>query len=161
MYFRAIAYTFFIISSLFGCRNCTFLLSFSQTKALPISHPTLPPVQWHSAMQSERYQIEMLVGYHWLTCCCCFDEQCILCCESEMVRVIASRWQVSRICIVFGYAFQHIPFKWMHHTFRDIVWHLIIDSALFTLQSYIQFFCKRLLFQFECQAYQPIIGSAS
>jgi hypothetical protein len=38
----------------------------------------LPPVQWHSAMQLERYQIEMLVGYHWLTCCCHFDEQCIL-----------------------------------------------------------------------------------
>ncbi len=46
--------------------------------ALPISHLTLPPVQWHSAMQLERYQIEMLVGYHWLTCCCHFDEQCIL-----------------------------------------------------------------------------------
>jgi hypothetical protein len=50
----------------------------------------LPPVQWHSAMQSERYQIEMLVGYHWLTCCCCFDEQCILFCESEIVQVICA-----------------------------------------------------------------------
>jgi hypothetical protein len=39
-------------------------------------------------MQLERYQIEMLVAYHWLTCCCCFDEQCILFCGSEMVRVI-------------------------------------------------------------------------
>jgi hypothetical protein len=30
----------------------------------------------------------MLVRYHWLTCCCCFDEPCILFCESKMVRVI-------------------------------------------------------------------------
>jgi hypothetical protein len=31
---------------------------------------------------------------NWLTCCCCFDEQCILFCESEMVLVIcASRFQ--------------------------------------------------------------------
>jgi hypothetical protein len=32
---------------------------------------------------------------------------------------------------------------------------------IFTLQLNIQFFCKQLLFQFECQACQPIIGSAS
>jgi hypothetical protein len=31
----------------------------------------------------------------------------------------------------------------MHHTFHDIVWHLNIDSALFTLQSYIQFFSAK------------------
>jgi hypothetical protein len=49
-------------------------------------------------MQLERYQIEMLVAYHWLTCCCCFDEQCILFCESEMVRVIhAGRFQRSAL----------------------------------------------------------------
>jgi hypothetical protein len=71
-----------------------------------------------------------------------------------------SRWQVSKISIVFGYGFQHIPFKWMHHTYRNIMWHLNINSALFTLQSYIQFFfCKRLLFQFGCRACQ--IGSVS
>jgi hypothetical protein len=40
-----------------------------------------------------------------------------------------SCWQVCKICIVFGYGFQHIPFKWMHHTYPDIVWHLNIDSA--------------------------------
>jgi hypothetical protein len=56
-----------------------------------------------------------------------------------------SGWQVSKICIVFGYGFQHIPFKWMHHTYHDIVWHLNIDSALFTLQPYIQFFLQQAL----------------
>jgi hypothetical protein len=30
----------------------------------------------------------MLVAYHWLICCCCFNEQCILFCGSEMVWVI-------------------------------------------------------------------------
>jgi hypothetical protein len=72
-----------------------------------------------------------------------------------------SRWQVSKICIVFGYGFQeHIPFKWMHHTYHNIVWYLHIDSALFILQSFNQFFCKRVFFQFECRACQPVIGSA-
>jgi hypothetical protein len=37
--------------------------------------------------------------------------------------------QVSKICVVFGYGFQHIPLKWMHHMYPDIVWHLNIDSA--------------------------------
>jgi hypothetical protein len=55
------------------------------------------------------------------------------------------RWQVSKFCIVFGYGFQHISFEWMHHMFCDIVWHLNIDSALFTLQSYIQFFLQKAL----------------
>jgi hypothetical protein len=53
--------------------------------------------------------------------------------------------QVSKICILFGYEFQHIPFKWMHHTYCNIVWHLNIDSALLTLQSYIQFFSQKAL----------------
>jgi hypothetical protein len=58
----------------------------------------LPPVQWLPAKHSERYQIDKLMGYHWLTCCCCFDEQCILICESEMVRVIrAGRFQRSAL----------------------------------------------------------------
>jgi hypothetical protein len=78
----------FIISSLFGCRNCTFLLSFSQTKRFAnLTSDFAPCVQWHSAMQLERYQIEMLVAYHWLTCCCCFDEQCIL--------FVGARWYES------------------------------------------------------------------
>jgi hypothetical protein len=33
----------------------------------------------------------------------------------------------------------------MHHTYRNIVWHLNIDSARFTLQSYIQFFLQKAL----------------
>jgi hypothetical protein len=37
--------------------------------------------------------------------------------------------QVSKICIVLGYEFQHIPFKWKHHMYPDILWHLNIDSA--------------------------------
>jgi hypothetical protein len=53
--------------------------------------------------------------------------------------------QVSKIWNLFGYEFQHIPFKWMHHTYRNIVWHLNIDSALLTLQSYIQFFLQKAL----------------
>jgi hypothetical protein len=70
----------------------------------------LPPVQWHSAMQLERYQIEMLVGYHRLTCCCCFDEQCILFCESEMVQVIcAGRFQ--RSALYSGMHSNISPFK--------------------------------------------------
>jgi hypothetical protein len=81
---------------LFGCRNCTFLLSFSRTKCFANLTSDFVPCQWHSAMQSERYQIEMLVAYHWLTCCCCFNEQCILFCGSEMVWVIhAVRFQRS------------------------------------------------------------------
>jgi hypothetical protein len=56
-----------------------------------------------------------------------------------------SCWQVSKICIVFKYGFQQIPFKWMHHTYHNIVQHLNIDSALFTLQSYIQFFSQKAL----------------
>jgi hypothetical protein len=36
----------------------------------------------------------MLLVYHWPTYYCCFDEQCVLFCESEMVRVIrAGRFQ--------------------------------------------------------------------
>jgi hypothetical protein len=53
-------------------------------------------------MQLERYQIEMLLGYHWLTCCCCFDEHWVLFCESEMVRVIhAGRFQRSTLIWVW------------------------------------------------------------
>jgi hypothetical protein len=67
-------------------------LASPEQSALPISHQTFHPVQWHFAVQSERYQIEMLLVNHWLTCCCCFDEQCILFCESKMVRVIHAGW---------------------------------------------------------------------
>jgi hypothetical protein len=90
-------YTFFIISSLFGC--VPFCLASPEQSALPISHPFFHPVQWHFAVQWERYQIEVLLVYHWLTCCCCFDEQCILFCgESEMVRVMsAGRFQRSAL----------------------------------------------------------------
>jgi hypothetical protein len=105
-------------------------------------------------MQLERYQIEMLVGYHWLTCCCCFGEQCNLFCESEMVWASLLCCQVSKICIVFGYGFQHIPLKWIHHTYPDIVWHLKIDSAhiypaviypIFLLMSLISIWMPSLL----------------
>jgi hypothetical protein len=33
----------------------------------------------------------------------------------------------------------------MHHTYHNIVRHLNIDSALFTLQLYIQFFSQKAL----------------
>jgi hypothetical protein len=63
-----------------------FCLAFREQSALPISHLTFQPVQWHFAVQSERYQIEMLLVYCVLTCCCCFDEQRVLFCgDSEMV----------------------------------------------------------------------------
>jgi hypothetical protein len=64
---------------------------------------------------------------------------------SEQDGTSHSCWQVSKICIVFGYGFQHIPFKWMHHTFCDIVWRLNINSAPFMLQSYIQYFLQKAL----------------
>jgi hypothetical protein len=59
----------------------------------------LPPVQWHFAVQSERYQIEVLLVYRGLTCCCCFDEQRILFCgHSKTVRVVrAGRFQRSAL----------------------------------------------------------------
>jgi hypothetical protein len=63
-----------------------------------------------------------------------------------------SRCLVSKICILFGYEFQHIPFKWMHHTYCHIVRHLNIDSALFTLQSYVQFFLHKALISIWMQS---------
>jgi hypothetical protein len=153
MYFCAIAYTFFIISSLFGCRNYTFLLSFSQTRCfanLISDIPPLPPVQCHSAMQSERYHIEMLLGYHWLTCCCCFDEQCILFCESEMVWVIcAGRFQRSAL-------YSCIDSKISHS--NECIIHIVILCdistsivSLFTLQLYIHFFAKGSYFNLNAK----------
>jgi hypothetical protein len=70
-----------------------------------------------------------------------------------------SRCQVSRICILFGYEFQHIPFKWMHHTYHNIVRHLNIDSALFTLQSYIPFFfAKGSYFNLNAEPAKPSLA---
>jgi hypothetical protein len=121
----------------------------------------LPPVQWHSAMQSERYQIEMLVSYHWLTCCHCFDEQCILFCGSEMVRVIrAVRFQSS--------AFYSGMNSNISHSNECIIRIMILCDISTLIVPYSpscicisNFFHKRLLFPFECRACQPIIGSAS
>ncbi len=86
----------FIISSLFGCRNCTFLLSFFRTKCFANLTSDFAP-----------------------------------CPMKLLERDGTSRlcWQASKICIVSRYEFQHIPFKWMHHTYPDIVWHLNIYSA--------------------------------
>jgi hypothetical protein len=109
-------------------------------------------------MQSERYQIEMLVGYHWLTCCCCFDEQCILFCDSEMVEVVcAGRFQRSALYSGMDSNISHSNECIIHFMILCDTSTLIVP--LFTLQSYIQFFHKRLLFQFECRACQPIIAS--
>jgi hypothetical protein len=120
----------------------------------------LPPVQWHSAMQSERYQIEMLVAYHWLTCCCCFDEQCILFCGSEMVWVIrAVRFQR---CAFYSGMNSNIS-----HSNECIICIVILCDISLSIVPYSRcshisiFLCKRLLFQFECWACQPVIGSAS
>ena len=137
-----------------------FCLASPEQSALPIWHPTLPPVPWHSAMQSERYQIEMLVVYHWLTCCCCFAEQCILFCGSEMVRVIrAVRFRRS----VF---YSGINSNISHS--NECIIHIIILCDISTLivpyspcSCISNFFRKRLLFQFESRACQAVIGSAS
>jgi hypothetical protein len=120
----------------------------------------LPPVQWHSAMQLERYQIEMLVVYHWLTCCCCFDEQCILFCGSEMVRVIRAVW-FQRSAFYSGMDSN------ISHSNECIIHIMILCDISTSIVPYSpcsrisNFFCKRLLFQFECRACQPVIGSAS
>jgi hypothetical protein len=120
----------------------------------------LPPVPWHSATQSERYQIEMLVAYHWLTCCCCFDEQCILFCGSEMVRVIcAVRFKRS--------AFYSGMNSNISHSNECIIRIIILCDISTSIVPYSpcsrisNFFRKRLLFQFECRACQPVIVSAS
>jgi hypothetical protein len=102
----------------------------------------------------------MWVAYHWLTCCCCFDEQCILFCESEMVRVIpAVRFQRSAFYLGMDSNISHS---------NECIIGIIILCDISTLIvpyspcSHISnFFRKRLLFQFECWACQPIIGSAS
>jgi hypothetical protein len=145
---------------LFGCRNCTFLLSFSWTKCFANLTSDFASVQWHSAMQSESYQIEMLVAYHWLTCCCCFNEQCILFCESEMVQVMrAVRFQR---CAFYSGMDSNISHS------NECIIHIVILCDISTsivpyspCSGICNFFCKRLLFQVECQACQPIIGSAS
>jgi hypothetical protein len=132
-----------------------FALASPKQSALPISHPTFPPVQWHSAMQLERYQIKMLVGYHWLTCCCCFDEQCVLFCESEMVRVVrAGRFQRSAL---YSGMDSNIS-----HSNECIICILILCDITTLIVPYSP--CSHIsnvLFQFECRACQPIIGSVS
>jgi hypothetical protein len=97
----------FIISSLFGCRSCTFLLSFSWTKCFANLTSDFPPCPMAFCNAVRKISNWNAVG----------------------VPLAHSCWQVSKICIVFRYGFQHIPFKWMDHTYPNFVWHLNIDSA--------------------------------
>jgi hypothetical protein len=144
MYFHAIVYTFFIISTLFSCRNYTILLSSSRTKRFANLTSNFAPcpmafcnaVGKVSNWNAGGVTLADLLLLLWWTMHFVLWEQ------DSMSHLC---WQVSKICTVFGYAFQHIPFKWMHHTFHDIVWHLNIHSALFTLQSYILFFLQKAL----------------
>lgn len=47
----------------------------------------------------------------------------------------------------------------MHHTYHNIVRHLNIDSALFTLQSYIQFFfAKGSYFNLNAEPAKPSLA---
>jgi hypothetical protein len=55
---------------------------------------------------------------------------------------------ISKICIVLRYEFQHIPFKWKHHsTYPDIFWHLNINGAPIhpAVKQFIQFFLQMTL----------------
>jgi hypothetical protein len=71
------------------------------------------------------------------------------------------RCQVSKICILFRYEFQH------SHSNECIIRIIIlcdISTLIVPYSPYSRisnFFCKRLLFQCECRACQPVIGSAS
>jgi hypothetical protein len=95
-------------------------------------------------VQSERYQIEMLLVYHWPTCCCCFDEQCVLFCKSKMVRVIhAGRFQRSALYLVMDSNISHSN----EYIIRILVLCDISKSIvpLFTLQLYIHFCLQKAL----------------
>jgi hypothetical protein len=110
---------------------------------LPIWHPTLPPVQWHSAMQLEGIKLKCwwhTIGWH-----------VVVASMNNAFCFVGARWYESFALSGFKDLhfiwvwIPHIPFKWMHHTYRNIVWNLNIDSALFTLQPYIQFFLQKAL----------------
>jgi hypothetical protein len=65
-------------------------------------------------------------------------------------------WQISKICIVFMYGFQNIPFKWMHHTYCDIVWHLNINSVpIHPAVVYPIFFAKGSYFNLNAKPANP------
>jgi hypothetical protein len=98
--------------------------------------------------------------YHWLTCWCCFDEQCILFFKSKIVRVACTgRFQRSALYLGMDSNISHSNECIIHIAILcDISTSIVPYSPCSRISN---FFHKRLLFQFECQACQPIIGIVS